>query len=100
VKWCYKETTSTQEVVTNDKGEKEKVEEVSKLGLVEVQVVNDMADVEKEPLKAPPQQAKHREIDRTKTKYSLRLQEQNALATAKKKDKLEAQNIAVNRRKK
>jgi hypothetical protein len=48
----------------------------------------------------PPQQAKLLGIAATKTKKSLRLQEQNALATAKKKDKLEAQKIAVNRRKK
>jgi hypothetical protein len=59
VEWCYKETTPTQEVVNNDKGDEEKVDEVSKLALVEVQVVNDMEDVEEEPLKVPPQQAKH-----------------------------------------
>jgi hypothetical protein len=87
-------------VVNNDKGDKEKVEEVSKLALVEIQVVNKMVDAEKEPSKVPPQQVKHLEIAATKTKKSLRLQEQNALATAKKKDKLEAQKIAVNRRKK
>jgi hypothetical protein len=46
-------------VVNNDKVDKEKVEEESKLALVEVQVVNDMEDVEEEPLKVPPQQAKH-----------------------------------------
>jgi hypothetical protein len=98
VEWCYKETNATQEVVNNDKGDEEKVEEVFKLALVHV--VNDMTDVEKEPSKVPPQQVKHLEIAATKTKKSLRLQEQNALATAKKKDKLEAQKIAVNRRKK
>jgi hypothetical protein len=98
VEGCNKETTTTQEVVNNNKGDEEKVEEVSKLALV--QVVNDMADVEKEPSKVPPQQAKHLQIAATKTKKSLRLKEQNALATAKKKDKLEAQKIAVNRRKK
>jgi hypothetical protein len=100
VEWCYKEITATQEVVNNDKGDEEKVEEVSKLALVEIQVANDMAGVEKEPSKVPPQQANHLEIAATKIKNSLRLQEQNALATAKKKDKLEAQKIAVNRRNK
>jgi hypothetical protein len=50
--------------------------------------------------KVPPQHAKHLEMAATKNKNILRLQEQNALATAKKKDKLEAQKIAVNRRKK
>jgi hypothetical protein len=82
VEWCYKESTATQEVVNNDKGDEEKMEEVSKLALV--QVVNDMADVEKEPSKVTPQQAKHLEIAATKTKKSVRLQEQNALATAQK----------------
>jgi hypothetical protein len=43
-----------------------------------------MEDVEEEPLKVSPQQAKHQGIAATKTKKSLRLQEQNALATAKK----------------
>jgi hypothetical protein len=44
-------------------------------------------DVEEEPLKVTPQQAKRQEIAATKTKKSLRLQEQNAFATAKKKGK-------------
>jgi hypothetical protein len=37
-----------------DKVEKEKVEEESKLALVEVQVVDDTEDVEDEPVKVPP----------------------------------------------
>jgi hypothetical protein len=89
VECCYKETTTV---------DKEKVEE-SELASVEVQVVNDMADVEEEPLKVPPQQVKHLEIAATKTKKSLRLQDQNALATTKKKAKLEAKKIAASKRK-
>jgi hypothetical protein len=79
---CYKETTATQEVENINKVDKEKVEEESKLALVEVQVVDDTEDVEEEPSKVPTQQAKPQEI--AATKNSLRLQEQNALATAKK----------------
>jgi hypothetical protein len=39
VECCYKVTTATQEVENIDKIDKEKVEEESKLALVEVQVV-------------------------------------------------------------
>jgi hypothetical protein len=66
-----------------DKVDKEKVEEESKLALVEVQVVDDTENVEDEPAKVPPQQAKPQEI--AATKKSLRWQEQNALSTANKK---------------
>jgi hypothetical protein len=97
VECCYKETTATQEVENIDKVDKEKVEEESKLALVEVQVVDNTEDVEEEPAKVPPQQAKPQEI--AATKKSLRLQEKNTLATAKQKAKLEAQKIAGNRRK-
>jgi hypothetical protein len=66
VECCYKETTATQEVEFIDKVDKEKVEEESKLALVEVQVVDDTEDVEEEPAKVPPQQAKPQEIAATK----------------------------------
>jgi hypothetical protein len=97
VECCCKETTATQEVENIDIVDKEKVEEESNLALVEVQVVDNTDDVEEEPAKVPPQQAKPQEI--AATENSLRLQEQNALATATKKAKLEAQKIAGNRRK-
>jgi hypothetical protein len=42
---CSKETTTTQEVENINKVDKEKVEEESKLALVEVQVVNGAEDV-------------------------------------------------------
>jgi hypothetical protein len=97
VECCYKETTATQEVENIDKVDKEKVEEESKLALVEVQVVDDTEDVEEEPAKVPPQQAKPREI--AATKKSLRMQDKNVLARANKKAKLEAHKIAGNRKK-
>jgi actin-related protein len=97
VECCYKETNTTQEVENVDKVDKEKVEEESNIALVEVQFVDDTEDVEEEPAKAPPQQAKPQEI--AATKKSLRLQDQNALATANKKAKLDAQKIAGNRKK-
>jgi hypothetical protein len=67
-----------------NKVDKEKVEDESKLALVEVQVVDDKEGVEEEPTKVPPQQAKPQEI--AAAKKSLRLQEKNALATAKKSE--------------
>jgi hypothetical protein len=51
--------------------------------LVEVQVFDETDDVKEEPAKVTPQQSKPQEI--AATKKSLRLQEQNTLATAKKK---------------
>jgi hypothetical protein len=45
VEFCYKETTATQEAEIIDKVNKEKVEEESKLALLEVQVVDDTDDV-------------------------------------------------------
>jgi hypothetical protein len=97
VECCYKVTAATQEVENVDKVDKEKVEEESKLALVEVQVteitareevgsnkkVNEAKDMEEEPAEVPPQQVRPRE--KAATKNSLRLSEQNALATTKKK---------------
>jgi hypothetical protein len=84
VECCYKETTATQEVENVNKVDKEKVEEESKIALVEVQVVDDTEDVEEEPAKVPHKKAKPQEI--AATKKNLRLQDQNALATAKKSE--------------